>query len=441
MQGENSSSNRLLSILGVTFGLAVIVGNTIGAGILRTPGDIAAHLPNFWAFMGVWVVGGIYALLGSNALAELGAMLPRTGGQYVFARHALGTYAGFIVGWSDWLSTCGSAAAISIVIGEYSTDLLPSLKGMTVPIALVALFLFALVQWRGMRWGSRSQELTSLLKALAFILLIAACFVAFRRSPLDQPAVRTDSSSMLLAIVLSLQAIIYTYDGWSGVIYFSEEVKDPGRDIPRSIFGGVAAVMVIYLLVNIGFLMVVPLAKIAHQPFAAGVVANEIFGPAGNVVIRLIVVVSMLSAVNACLLMATRVLFAMSRDGLFTERVARVNAGGTPAPALLVSLIVAVAFALSGTFDRVIALLAFFFIANYALSFVSLFVLRAREPQRPRPFRAWGHPWTTGLALAASVAFLIGAAASDTRNTLWSLVLLAASFPVYLLMRRHIAAK
>ena len=439
MQTEKPSTHRLLSILGVTFGLAVIVGNTIGAGILRTPGDIAAHLPNFWAFMGVWIVGGIYALLGSNALAELGTMLPSSGGQYVFARHALGTYAGFIVGWSDWLSTCGSAAAISIVIGEYTAELIPALKGSAIPIAMTALLFFAMVQWKGMRWGSRSQELTSLLKAIAFFLLIVACFVAFRRSPLDQPAAGTDSSSMMLAIVLSLQAIIYTYDGWSGVIYFSEEVKDPGRDIPRSIFGGVAAVMVIYLLVNIGFLMVVPLAKIAHQPFAAGVVASEIFGPAGDVVIRLIVVVSMLSAVNACQLMATRVLFAMSRDGLFSERAANVNAGGTPAFALLISLIVSVLFVLSGTFDRVIALLAFFFIANYTLSFVSLFILRRREPERSRPFRAWGHPWTTGLALAASVAFLAGAASSDTHNTMWSLVLLAASYPVYLIMRRRIA--
>ena len=136
-------SGRLLRVLGVGFGLAVIIGNTIGAGIFRTPGDIAAHLQNPWLFLGVWIIGGLYALLGAVALAELGTMLPRAGGQYVYSRYALGEYAGFIVGWSDWISTCGSAAAVSLVIGEFAGKLIPSLNGRDVVTAVFVALVFA----------------------------------------------------------------------------------------------------------------------------------------------------------------------------------------------------------------------------------------------------------------------------------------------------------
>ena len=144
----------------------------------------------------------------------------------------------------------------------------------------------------------------------------------------------------------------------------------------------------------------------------------------------------MLSAVNANILIASRVLFGMSRDALFSEKATRVNQGGTPTSALLLSTAIALFFILSGTFNQVIAVLAFFFVANYAISFVSVFVLRRREPDTARPYRAWGYPFTTGLALVGSIAFLIGAVASDTKNSVAALILLAASYPAFLLMRR-----
>src|SRR6185436_13615712 len=160
------SRGRLLPILGIGFGLAVTVGNAIGAGILRAPGEVAGHLPLVWLYIAVWVVGGLYALLGALQLAELGAMIPRSGGQYVFARYALGEYPGFIVGWSDWLSTCGSAAAVSLVIGEFAGALFPALHGRDVVTATTIAILFAALQWHGIVWGSAVQNLTSVLKTL-----------------------------------------------------------------------------------------------------------------------------------------------------------------------------------------------------------------------------------------------------------------------------------
>ncbi len=430
---------HLFRVLGIGFGLAVIIGNTIGSGIFRTQGQIAGHLPNAWLFLSVWVIGGMYALLGAAQIAELGTMIPRSGGQYVFARHALGEYAGFVVGWSDWISTCGSTAAVAIVIGEFSGSLFPGLQGAEISLGITITVLFAALQWRGIAWGSSSQTITSSVKALAFIALIVACFIFGKGFAVSTPTMATPVGFALIgALVISLQAVIFTYDGWTGPVYFSEEVERPEKNIPRSLFLGILSIIVIYLLVNVALLYVVPIEKIAGQDFAMGVAANEIFGRYGDAVFRSLTILSMLSAVNAYHLMATRVLFAMSRDGLFTKQGSAVNKGGTPAFALFVSVIVSVLFIVFGRrFERVLAVLAFFFVANYALSFISVFVLRRREPEKERPYRAWGYPWTTGAALLGSVLFLIGAIASDTRNSIYALLLLAVSYPVFFALRRQ----
>ena len=434
-----TSPGKLLPILGVAFGLAVTIGNMIGAGILRAPGEVAGHLPVAWLFMTAWVIGGLYALLGALQLAELGAMIPRSGGQYVFSRYALGEYPGFIVGWSDWISTSGTTAAVAIVVGEFSVALLPGLRGRAAAMATGVVIIFAIAQWRGIRWGSAIQNVTSLLKTLAFVALAVAAF-ALDGTDTTTAAVQTPpaGTALLAAFVLSLQAVIYTYDGWSSTIYFSEEVENPGRDIPRSMLGGVTSVIAIYLLVNVAVLAVLPMPSLAGQAFAAGAVANVIFGAWGDPVFRVLTIVSMLSAINSNQLMASRVLFAMSRDGLVSTKIAVVNEGGTPTMALLASTIVAVIFVVFGrTFERVITVLAFFFVANYVLSFSSVFVLRRREPDTPRPYRAWGYPWTTGLALIGSIAFLIGAIASDTTNSLIALGVLVASYPVFVVLQRR----
>jgi APA family basic amino acid/polyamine antiporter len=432
------SARRLPAILGVTFGLAVTIGNMIGVGILRAPGEIAQHLPTFWTYVAVWIVGGAYALLGANSLAELGAMTPRSGGQYVFVRRALGDYAGFVVGWSDWISTCGTTAAVAIVIGEYAIVLFPALRMVEI-VALAGIAILTVVQWFGTRPSAIAQDLSSLVKAGALLMLVAACFILGSRAPHAAAIVADSEVSLFVAFILALQLVIYTYDGWTAVIYFSGEVKNPGRDIPRSMFGGVAAVIALYLLINLAFLRVVPLGTLAGQKLAAGTVARYLFGPQGDTVLRAVMVLALVSALNSNVLMAPRVIFAMAKDRLFWRGATEVNAGGAPDMALLISSALAVLFIVTQSFDQVIAKLAFFFVANYTLSFASLFVLRRRESNAERPFRAIGHPFTTGLALVASVVFLGGAVASDAKNSLWAVALLAISFPLYLLIRPRAA--
>jgi APA family basic amino acid/polyamine antiporter len=446
---QTRGSGKLLQVLGVWFGIAVAIGNAIAAGIVRTPGDIAKLLPNAWLFIGVWIVGGLYALFGASSLAELGASIPRSGGQYNFSRRAIGEYAGFVVGWSDWLSTCGTAAAVSIVIAEYSRFFIPALAGRESWLAVAIICGFFLLQWRGIRWGSGTQLVTSTLKAAAFVILVAACFAlgghARAASSASAYALPAMPSGWLfvIAVILSLQSVVYTIDGWDGVVYVGGEVRNPGRDVPRAIFGSVFSVMGIYLLLNLAVLYVLPMNEIAGNNFALGAAAARIFGKYGDPVIRSIMIVSMLSSMNANQIFCTRTLHAMSCDGLFFRRAARVNKGGTPVLALFLSTIAGVLFLLTGTFERVIDMLAFFFVANYTLSYASLFVLRKREPEMARPYRAWGYPWTTGIALVASVVFLVASIVTDLQDSFASgkfwppspavlaLAVLVLSYPVF----------
>lgn len=433
-------TGKLLQVLGIWFGIAAAIGNTIAAGIVRTPGDIAKLLPNPWLFLGVWVLGGAYALLGASSLAELGAAIPRSGGQYNFSRRAIGEYAGFIVGWSDWLSTCGTNAVVAIVIGEYSGALFARLGGHEKLIAVAVLLFFAVLQWRGVKWGSGAQLITAALKTGAFVVLVLACFVLGGPSHHAAAAVSANGPALpggwllAVALVVGLQQVIFTVDGWDGIIYFSEEVKNPGRDVPRAIFGSVISVMAIYLLLNIAVLYVLPMNEISGNIFALGAAANKVFGRYGDVIVRSIMIVSLLSCINACQMFCTRILYAMSSDGLFFKRASRVNAGGTPVAALLLSTVVGIVFVL-GSFERVIAMLSFFFVANYTLSYTSLFLLRKREPELSRPYRAWGYPWTTGAALIASAVFLIGSIATDRDNAPLALGMLILSYPIFWIMK------
>jgi APA family basic amino acid/polyamine antiporter len=246
---------------------------------------------------------------------------------------------------------------------------------------------------------------------------------------------------LAIAIMLGLQAVIYTIDGWDGIIYFGEEVRQPGRDIPRAIFGSVFSIMGIYLLLNLIALYILPMNEVAGNNFVLGTVADRVFGTLGDPIIRSIMVVSMLSCLNANQLFCTRTLYAMSCDGLFFRRAARVNAGGTPTVSLFLSTIVGVLFVLisflsTNAFERVIAMLSFFFVANYTLSYFSVFALRRREPQMARPYRAWGYPWSTGIALAASVLFLIGSIVTDQKNAPLALGMLVLSYPVFRILKR-----
>jgi APA family basic amino acid/polyamine antiporter len=323
------------------------------------------------------------------------------------------------------------------VIGESAASVagLSTRAASFIAMAIIALFTMLLL--RGTKLGDMAQRATSLAKTIALLALVAACFAfAGRAHTSPVSAMPATTAAGLAAFMLAAQAVVYTYDGWSGPIYFSEELGDPAREIPRSMFYGLLSVAVIYLLINIAFVTALPTRALAGSPLAAATVAQALFGARGELLVRIVVMVSLPSAVNACLLMASRVLFSVSRDGLGISPATRVNAGGTPVVALIASGAVAIAFLASGTFQTIIAIAAFFFVAYYTLSFLAVFTLRRREPAAARPYRAVGHPWTTSVVLLGSLAFLTSAVVSDRRNSLYALAIVVLSYPVFRMSRR-----
>ena len=425
-----AQAGGLLRILGVAFGLAVIVGSTLGIGILRTPGLVAAQLPSRTSILAVWLVGGLYTLLGSVCLTELGTMLPEAGGYYVYARRAFGDTVGFAVGWSDWITYCAVLGYVTIAMGEFSAVLLPSLAPAVKLVAVVLLVSFALLQWAGLRLSSRFQEATTAIKFLAFLALVAACFAHAATSP--APAALTDSAAVpshaagIAGLVVALQSVVITYGGWQSALYFTEEDRDPRRNLPRSMIGGVSLVVVIYLLVNLALLSVLPVGDLARSTLPAADVAKVIIGERGTPIITLLSLVSLPPLVNAILMIGTRILFALGRDGLLWRGTAAVNARGTPVTATVITTAVAVVLIASGTFQKLVAVASFFLAVNYVVCCLALVALRRREPAMERPFRAWGYPWSVGIVLAGAVAFLAGVLLGDTRTALVAGALLAA---------------
>lgn len=430
---HSHGAGRLQRVLGVGFGVAITIGNTVGAGILRTPGTIAARLPTLGLITAIWLVGGAYSLLAANALTELGTMLPMEGGQYVYVRHALGPYAGFIVGWTDWAAQCGSTAALTIVVAESLAALAPRLGLHLVAMALAIVVALTILLWRGVQWSDWVQGLTSVLKGVALVVLVVACLAAamhWLRGGGVLPIAPT-GARLGLALVISFQAVLFTYNGWAGVLYFGEEMRDAARNVPRALFSGLGAVIVLYVVVNLAYVAVLPMSALASAAVPAAAAARAIAGARGNAVVHVLIAITLVSSITANLLIASRIAFALARDGLLPHAGARVNAGGTPEIALAVSAAVAIAFLLSGAFETVIAVLAIFYVLEYTLSLTALFILRRREPTAARPWRALGHPWTTGIVLAGSAGFLLAAVVGDPRHTAAAAAVVALSYPVY----------
>jgi APA family basic amino acid/polyamine antiporter len=291
-----------------------------------------------------------------------------------------------------------------------------------------------MVLLRGVQEGDRAQRTTSVIKAAVLLALVAACF-AWRlthapAAPAAPPHVPT-GVSLLVAMVAALQGIIYAYDGWAGIAYFSGEVSNPGRDIPRSLIGGLLATMVLYLLINAAFIAVLPMSAVAAAPLAAASVASVIFGTHGATVVQSLIALAIPSALVANALMCSRTGMVLGQDGLAPRVFARIGTGGTPSGAMIAGAVVTELFLLTGTFDRLIAICSFLFVASYAMSFMSVFVLRRREPDAPRPYRSWGHPWTTALVLVGSLVFLGATIVAEPKGGMVVAGLLLASYPVF----------
>lgn len=272
-------------------------------------------------------------------------------------------------------------------------------------------------------------------------MLVVVAFVHphSHSSSLAPTSVIPTGIALFAAWVVVLQSVIGTYDGWYSAIYFGDEIVNPAVELPRSLIRGVLLLAAIYVLVNAALLYSLDITQLAHENLPLTSLGQILAGERGMVAVRWLMVLTLVSATNATVLCATRVLYAMSRDGWGPAQISFVNRGGTPAISLFFSMLAGIVFLLSGSFDRALAITAFFFVSKYLLSYLAVFVLRRRKPDAARPYRAFGYPLTTALAVLGSTLFLAGVAAVDTRNTLYGCVVLLASYPIYRLARKNVS--
>ncbi|WP_025765230.1 APC family permease [Dyadobacter tibetensis] len=434
--------NELLKILGVGFGIAVTIGGTIGTGILRKPGPIAEQLGDPWLIMGLWVAVSIYALLGTLCTIELGTSVPRAGAWYVYAQRAFGPYAGFVVGINSWLGTCSALGFGVYTMSEYLSLLLPSLLGFEPYVAIVLLATLTALHQVGLSLASSFQNIMSVLKGVGLLLFVGICFVYGKEITVSEIGQTTSrivaTGSWLAPVVFSLQAIFYTYDGWHTAAYFTEEDRDPTRNLPRSMIGGVLLIIIIYLLCNAAILYILPMEVLASSKLAAADAVALIFGEGSGKIVTMFLLISILGIVNAQLMFNPRVLYSMSRDGLFFPAGQRVNKGGTPSFALNITSLVVITLILIGkdTCEKLSDIATFFFVLSYASGFASLLALRKREPNLPRPWKVPAYPALPIGMLLLSIGFLISAVVQDLSSSQFALLFLVLSYPIYLLVKR-----
>lgn len=428
----SQQKNELKKVLGAGFGIAVMVGGTIGVGILRTPGTIAGMLDSYWLILACWVIGGVYVLLGAGSFAEMATMLPKAGGPYNYVKRAFGNYAGFLSGWFDYILNAIAPAYFCIVIGEYMALLFPMLKGYETIMALGFLITFFLYHLGGVKNGSIAQQITSVLKVLFFTALIVSCFIVKVDPASFEKAATVFEGGALIGFLISIQLVMGAYNGWWSNSFFAEEDENPGKNIPKSLFTGGVLVMAIYVILNIAFMHVLPISALANSPLVASDVTRVVFGDSGATFVIVISIVSLVSILNAYMMIPPRILFGLSRDGFFIEKGTAVNKGGTPVVALVLSGVISFVLIIFGSFQQLFGLASFMSVVVMALSFSAHIKLRKSEPDLARPYRAWGYPWTTILVLIITVGLFFGFAIGDPNSLILVTVLGVLSYPAFL---------
>ncbi len=435
-----SQTPTLQRVLGAAFGVAVTIGGTVGPGILRSPGFVAAQAASPAMMLALWAIGGFYALIGTMAVAELAALFPEAGGLYVYAKEAFGEAAGVTIGWSDLVATCAAAASIAVTGSDFAVALWPSLSGRETFFSIGVILFFAVIQWQGIRASGRMQEWTSILQAGAVIFLIVCCFIWGGSAKTNAAvAIHHDPSwSALSGAFLAMRYIIMDYDGWYSAIYFSEENRKSDGTMERSMIYGVLVIIVFYITLNAAFLYVLPIQQLASSKLAAADVAQQLLGPTGARIVTLLSLIMAVAVIHPMILMNSRLAFSMGRSGLLWHKLSYVNAAGTPTYGLILSTSLIVFFTATGTFEKLSAIGSFMFVVNYATSFIALLVMRRRASDLFRPFKARGVPWTILIVILASGGYLVGVAWNDQTNSLIAACLLLLAYPATRLVRKLI---
>jgi APA family basic amino acid/polyamine antiporter len=427
------ANNKLWKVLGTSFGVAVTLGGTVGTGILRKPGPIAELLHNPSLIIGLWLLVAIYALLGVSCVLELSLSIPKAGAWYGYAERAFGRYIGFIVGLSSWLGTVTALGFGSYTCSEYLAILFPRLQGFELYCAISLLLILWFFHQLGVIVAGKSQEWFSGIKALALIGFIGICFAQGEGGAWqDSPAAPT-GLPLWSGILTALLSIFYAFDGWHTAAYFTEENKEPQKSMPKSMFIGVIVVAIIYILINIGILHTLSWSELSQSKLAAADAMQKILGEQTGRWVTTFLMLSILGILNTQVMFAPRVIFSMSRDGLFFASAGKVNAQGSPTVATHMTVGLACLFLISSQSisDRLSDIATFFFVASYLAGFASLLRLRKTEPDLNRPYRVWAYPYLPILLVLISSLFLLGTLIQNVASIPFVIAFMVISYIIY----------
>ncbi len=445
--------------LGVFSATTIIVGSMIGSGIFIAPSIMAGYIASPGLWLGLWLMGGGLTLLGALSYAELAAMMPSAGGQYVFLREAFGPRVAFLYGWTLFLVIqTGFNAAVAIGFAKFlgvvglrtgEADIVLTVGSFTLSRAqIVATGVIALltgINARGLREGALVQNVFTVLKVGAIVLLALAVFSSGKGSvghfaPSGQTlGPKGLALGLFGAMGVAMSKALFAYDAWNTVTFTAGEIREPQRNVPRALVAGTLVTTVAYAAACVAYLYVLPLDRMAHvaENRVAADVAAVVFGPVGVTLVSLAILVSTFGCVNGLILSGARVLFAMARDGVFFSAAGRVDPRRqTPSGALALQGAWSVVLALSGTYDRLLTYVTFASLGFNALTVVALLVLRRTRANVQRPYRTWGYPVTPVLYLGGALFFLAYIFAGDPRDASAGLGLVALGLPAYAVFTR-----
>jgi basic amino acid/polyamine antiporter, APA family len=433
---------------------AIVVSNVIGGGIFFVPVIVAMMVPHGGAILFVWFLGGALAFAGAMAYAELAALRPRAGGEYVYLRDAFGPLAAFLTGWTSFVAGfSGAIAAGALALADYVGRFLPAASSdaslLTIPIpllplifspkslvALSAIAALSLIHMRGLGPGSFVQNILAAVKTLALVAFVA---LGFSLGTGDAGQVLAGESAPVGGMMLALIPIMFSYSGWNAAAYVAEEVRNPGRNVPLALGLGTAVVIVIYLALNALYLYAMPVTELASLGDVRLIdrSAERLFGFVAGDIIAVFTIVSLAASISAMVLAGPRVYYAMARDGMFLPGAARVHAQfHTPVSAILAQGVWSGILVLSGTLTQLVSYTGFAVVLFSGIAVSALFVLRRREPDAPRPFRAWGYPWAPAIFVLASAAMVVNEIIRNGSTALLGMVVIALGIPVYYVFRR-----
>ena len=435
-----SEQPPLLRVLGLWETTAIVMGIMIGSAIFIVPAEITREVGSERAALGVWIISGMLSLFGALSFAELAAMFPQAGGQYVYLREAYGHLVSFLCGWTFFLAVqSGGISTVAVGFARYLADFFPIPPGQQKLAASLSIVVLTAINYRGVREAGWVQSVLTGAKLGAMVALVALGYALVHGPVKGTASLPTPAGwGFLSSFGVAMVAALWAYDGWNNGTFAADEVRNPERNLPLGLILGTAAVVVIYILLNLVYYHVLPLLAVAQSPRVAADAGIRLFGRAGAHWVSLAIMVAMLGCVNGMILAGARVYYAMARDGLFFRWCGYVHPRfRTPHLSLLFQGVWAILLVLLGTYEQLFTYVIFAGWIFYALTVLGVVILRHKRPHLRRPYRVSGYPYVPAAFLIAAACFILNTLLARPLEAGIGCAIVTLGIPAYLIWKRR----